>query len=155
MDLRKVISGACLVAALMLGAYSLGAKGCDWKWPVVVPTPPVVPVVVAPPFVADKLTVLVIHDAGSVGSLPSWVQGNNADKSLEGWTHFHGGSFRLMDASVASNTSLLEAKWAAAATALIGKGPPPWIVAAGPETGFNQKLPASFGETIKLMEGVK
>lgn len=102
------------------------------------------------PFKADKLTVLVTHDAAAVGSLPSWVQGN-AVATVEGWTKGHQGDFRLLAND--AKPELLEAKWQAAFA--VPRTQANWITAAGVSTGFSKPLPATAAETIKLLEGVK
>lgn len=57
---RKLIAQITFVAALVLAAYSLGGKGCDVTWPVIVPTP-VVPVVEGP------RDVLIVHETATDG----------------------------------------------------------------------------------------
>lgn len=149
---RKFIAQITFVAALALAAYSLGGKGCDWKWPdiPVDPQPPVV-VVPAAPFKTDKLAVLIVEETKNRAALPVWVD-STLPESLRGVVKTRGGDFKLLDADQKDFAN--QPPWVAEAFK-VPHPELPWIVAAGPQTGFSRKLPATADETLKLLEGVK
>jgi len=143
----KRIGGLLILGAALLLATS-GLKGC----PV---TPPVVDPIVTVPFKTDKLAVLIIEETAERGRLK---QGHlaaimsTAPGSVIATVTARGGEYRILDKDQTNFAN--DRPWVKDAFA-VPHPELPWIVAAGPKSGFSQKLPDTVAETLKLLEGVK
>lgn len=135
------IGGLLLLIAVLLLIAPSG--------PVVPPTPPVV--VNPAPFVADKLCVMVIEETRDRAKTPAWVRATAAG-SVQDVVTKGGGTYLKLDADQTDFSNM--PPWVAAAFK-VPHPELPWIVGAGPKSGFSQKLPATAAEALKLIEGVK
>lgn len=139
------------VAALALGLALLvvlvGQRGCavpQWlSW---------FSVGSSAPFAADKLTVLVVEESNPSQDLtaPPWVNSTNSG-SVRSYVLERGGDFRLIDQH--NPTDIAGTKWQEAMA--VKRDSVPWIVAAGPRTGFSKPLPSTAAETLSLLREVK
>ena len=112
-------------------------------------------VVNPPPFVADKLCVLIIEETSARGSYTAGQRAvilGTAPGSVSDTVKKGGGEIRIIDKDQSDFAN--DAPWVAAAFK-VPHPDLPWIVAAGPKSGFSQKLPATADEALKLIQSVK
>lgn len=106
----------------------------------------------APPFKTDVLAVLVVEESTpGDGNAPVWVNSTKAGGVRDYVEATRKGKFRLLDQH--NPTGLVNQEWKDALA--VERKSVPWIVAAGPRSGFSRALPVSADETLKLLEGVK
>lgn len=105
------------------------------------------------PFKTEVLAVLVVEEStpGDSFNAPVWVNSTKAGGIRDYVENTRKGKFRLLDQNNTSDFANQEWKDALA----VKRDSVPWIVAAGPKTGFSKALPATAAETLKLLEGVK
>jgi hypothetical protein len=109
----------------------------------------------APPFAADKLCVLVIEQSESHGSYTAdqlnVIQSTDA-KSVKAAVESRGGEFQVIDADTSDN--LADAPpWVPLAMA-VKRDSLPWIVAAGPKSGFSAPL-TTEADALERLKGVR
>jgi len=105
------------------------------------------------PFKTDVLSVLVIEEStpGENANAPAWINSTKAGGIRDYVENTRKGKFRLIDQH--NPTDLASQEWKDAMA--VKRDSVPWIVAAGPKSGFSKALPATAAETLKLLEGVK
>jgi hypothetical protein len=106
-----------------------------------------------PPFKSAVLAVLVVEEStpGDSFNAPVWVNSTKAGGVRDYVEKTRKGRFRLLDQH--NPTDLANKEWQDAMN--VKRDSVPWIVAAGPNSGFSMALPATEAETMKLLEGVK
>lgn len=115
------------------------------------PIGPVNPPVIAAPFKADKLCILIVRESANDAKLPAWVKATAAG-SVRDTVNKVGGEMLLLDKDQSDFSNY--DPWLKEAFA-VPHPDLPWIVGAGPKSGFSQKLPATAAETLALIKGVK
>ncbi len=95
-----------------------------------------------PPFITDKLSVLVVEESSARGTYNAdqlnVIQSTDA-KSVKVAVESKGGRFFVLDKDDA-NALTNAAAWVKAAFPAVSANPPPWIAGATPKTGFSTPL---------------
>lgn len=108
-----------------------------------------------PPFKADKLCVLVVHETLDSNSYTPGqreaMQAVDGPGSIRGYVSGKGGEYFLLDKDQQPTAAMQP--WVAEALKVRGDKLP-WIVAASPSTGFTKQLPATAEETIAALKKI-
>lgn len=109
-----------------------------------------------PPFKADKLCVLVVHESDDANSYTPGQReamiAQSGSGSIRGYVDGKGGEFFLWDKDQQPTKD--SPSWVVEALKAAQPNMLPWIVAATPSSGFTKQLPATAEETITALRKV-